>query len=90
MGENADMMLDGILCEGCGVYIDDEDGGYPRLCGSCAQDRKQAGHEVEKIGSAWVDCGEKEVSKIQCSQCGKWVHPSGFTQHNEAKHNEND
>lgn len=38
MGDIADMMLDGILCAGCGVALDDvcEDGfetpGYPRYC----------------------------------------------------------
>jgi hypothetical protein len=34
MGEIAEMMLCGILCEGCGVYLGD-DVGYPRRCGSC-------------------------------------------------------
>lgn len=34
MGDIADMMLCGILCEGCGVYVG-EDVGYPVRCGSC-------------------------------------------------------
>ena len=42
MGEIADMMLDGTLCEWCGEYIDDGgDAGYPRLCGACAEDKKR-------------------------------------------------
>lgn len=41
MGEIAEMMLDGTLCEMCGCYIDDDDaGGYPRYCSKeCAKDR---------------------------------------------------
>lgn len=41
MGEIAEMMLDGTLCECCGEYIhDDEASGFPRYCSqSCAADR---------------------------------------------------
>lgn len=34
MGEIADMMLEGVLCETCGEYIGDEVG-YPRRCAAC-------------------------------------------------------
>lgn len=36
MGDVADMILDGIICECCGVYIGDECG-YPRRCRSCSK-----------------------------------------------------
>lgn len=39
MGEIADMMLDGTLCEGCGDYIG-TDNGFPSYCFSCSQDIK--------------------------------------------------
>ena len=41
MGEIADAMLDGTLCEGCGSYIDgDSASGFPRYCSpQCAADR---------------------------------------------------
>lgn len=42
MGEIAEMMLDGTLCEACGVYIDDDDvaPGFPRYCSDeCAAGR---------------------------------------------------
>ena len=41
MGEIANMMLDVILCECCGAFIDDDDAsGFPRYCcGQCARDR---------------------------------------------------
>lgn len=35
MGEVTDMILDGILCEECGEYIDDDETGYPRKCAAC-------------------------------------------------------
>ncbi len=40
MGEIAEMMLDGTLCEGCGVYIGNGGSGYPQYCSEqCARDR---------------------------------------------------
>lgn len=37
MGEIADMMLDGTLCEGCGVFIG-TGAGYPVRCEDCGGD----------------------------------------------------
>lgn len=40
MGEIADMMINGTLCEGCGEALEGEAGGFPRYCSSsCAKDR---------------------------------------------------
>lgn len=39
MGEIADMMLDGDLCEGCGEYLGDGEG-YARKCVGCRRDEK--------------------------------------------------
>jgi hypothetical protein len=42
MGEIAEMMLDGLMCERCGEWIGDHDGsegdgpGFPQLCPGCA------------------------------------------------------
>lgn len=39
MGDMAEMMLDGTMCEGCGVYIGEGDG-TPEYCSEqCARDR---------------------------------------------------
>jgi hypothetical protein len=35
MGEVAEMMLEGILCESCGEFIDGENPGHPRECADC-------------------------------------------------------
>lgn len=40
MGEIADAMLDGTLCECCGMFIEGEAPGFPRYCSpQCAADR---------------------------------------------------
>lgn len=41
MGEIADMMLEGEMCEGCGEYLEDGDNaGIPDYCSEeCARDR---------------------------------------------------
>ncbi len=35
MGDMAEAMLDGTLCEVCGSFIDGEIPGYPRKCEDC-------------------------------------------------------
>lgn len=39
MGDIADMMLDGLLCERCGELIDGEEPGYPRCCEDCEKEK---------------------------------------------------
>lgn len=41
MGEIADMMLDGTLCEACGTYMEGDGDGFPRYCSNqCARSRR--------------------------------------------------
>ena len=55
MGEIAEMMLDGTLCECCGVALlegpDDEPAGFPSYCSlACATARGQGGiYEQEEV-----------------------------------------
>ncbi len=35
MGETTEMILDGLLCQACGSFIDGEEPGYPRNCEDC-------------------------------------------------------
>lgn len=37
MGEVVEMILEGILCEQCGCFIDFEVVGHPRLCDNCEE-----------------------------------------------------
>lgn len=52
MGEIADMMLDGTMCEGCGAFIDDAGYGIPRYCSDeCARDRGFDGIQADGAGT---------------------------------------
>lgn len=42
MGEIADMMIDGNLCEGCGCLMDGDAPGYPVRCEDCQRRDVQA------------------------------------------------
>jgi hypothetical protein len=37
MGDFADMVIEGIMCEMCGVFIDAEGCGHPQKCDYCEQ-----------------------------------------------------
>ena len=38
MGEIADMMIDGTMCQVCGVFLNEEGPGYPVTCDGCGGD----------------------------------------------------
>ena len=89
MGEIAEMMLDGTLCEGCGEYMGDEVG-FPRLCAGCAKDRRAAGHEVERNGlGGFVDCGNGRrgiFANVSCPICKRRVKWNGLPDHQRTVH----
>ncbi len=47
MGDVADMMLDGTLCQGCGELLSDDAPGHPRTCAACSSD--QAEDVLERV-----------------------------------------
>lgn len=80
MGEVADMMLEGILCAGCGEYTG-EDSGYPVYCSTCAIDWGEC-TTTTKSGKP-ID----RFSKTNCPHCNKLVKKVGLEQHIKDKHN---
>ena len=40
MGDVADMVIDGYLCQQCGVVIDNDESGSPRTCDNCKEKEK--------------------------------------------------
>ena len=48
MGDVADMMLDGTLCAGCGVYLHGEPDGIPRECRECKRETDQLDKDARK------------------------------------------
>lgn len=64
MGDIADMMLDGTMCEACGVFLDDNGYGIPRYCSSeCAKDRGFDGVQSDGAGTF------KQSKKKQFENC---------------------
>lgn len=70
MGDVADMMLDGTLCEGCGVVLDGDGDGVPRYCRDCST---QHGPSIAP-------------GKVKCEQCGKHVKAAGLKDHQRDRH----
>jgi len=71
MGEIAEMMLDGTLCQSCGEFMGEEVG-YPRFCASCAQELGELHGEVKV--------------KVPCPTCGKKVKAAGLADHQRDVH----
>lgn len=83
MGEIAEMMLDGTLCEGCGVFLNDEPPGYPRHCDDCAKEARA----LKKKGSAEAHQLYLAASKkCKCPTCGKKVKEVGLSDHMRDAH----
>ena len=88
MGEIAEMMLDGTLCEGCGVYLEGDGEGFPRYCSrDCAQGR---GFECEPIPRNPKRSSFKEIrvaKPFPCPACQKrFRSDAAMQQHNRDKH----
>ena len=74
MGEIADMILEGQMCQECGEFLGEGDG-YPTYCSSCMPEE-----EIEV---------EQKPSKVPCPVCRKKVKPAGLEMHKRDVHGEN-
>lgn len=70
MGDVADMILDGTLCEGCGKVVGGAVG-YSRKCRQCEKDFKPM---------------EKKKPRVRCPMCHKFVSKAGMGDHLKEKH----
>jgi Zn finger protein HypA/HybF involved in hydrogenase expression len=70
VGEVVEMMIDGTLCEVCGVYLGQAIG-FPRRCRDC----KQGAPKSRKM---------QRITTRQCPQCGRIV--SGLADHIRDSH----
>ncbi len=77
MGDVADMMLDGTLCEGCGVYLEGESFGVPRYCAGCREDRQML--DIP-------DLVRPSQKKVSCPKCQRRVKETGLADHMRDKH----
>jgi len=78
MGDVVDMMLDGTLCASCGEYLG-EACDYPRYCHGCQKDQRAIAHKA-------VLSRRKEIKKVQCELCKRWVKSIGLADHNRDAH----
>jgi hypothetical protein len=81
MGEIADMMLDGTLCEGCGTYLGD-DGGFPSRCSACQREYSDGVAIMERNKPAPI----VDVPKVACPVCNKKFKITGVGDHWKQKH----
>jgi hypothetical protein len=73
MGDIADAMLNGELCEGCGVHLPGEAPGHPRYCSKqCRADRTPPVAQLKP--------------KEKCTVCGRKVKPGGLANHMKDAH----
>lgn len=78
MGEIAEMMLDGAMCQVCGEFLDDSLG-FPTTCGGCSDEYPDA----ERVVNVTIDM-EKPA---QCADCGKrFKNGNALGMHWDAKH----
>lgn len=70
MGEIAEMMMDGTLCEGCGVYLNGESYGLARRCGHCKRSQNYL----------------PPLAKVACKTCGRKVKATGLNDHMRDAH----
>ena len=77
MGEIAEMMLDGTLCEQCGTFMGDGDG-FPTVCHGCAP----------KFGFAATSAQAMNPAKMNCPKCKKRIKIVGLSDHMRDAHKE--
>lgn len=79
MGEIAEMMLDGTMCQVCGEFINEDPPGYPVTCGGCARDEYPDAEQVIHVG---------DITKpARCPDCNKrFKNGNALGQHWDAKH----
>lgn len=86
MGEIAEMMLDGTLCEGCGVYLEGEGDGIPRYCSAeCARNRGVVTDDDANV----TDTLHTRERTIPCGICNrKFASEMARYDHRRDKHGE--
>jgi len=79
MGEIAEMMLDGTLCEGCGVANMSGGSGFAWRCRSCKRDQGAENHKATLAH-------QQTQKKIPCPTCGRKVKTVGMPDHMRDSH----
>ena len=84
MGEIADMMLEGQMCQGCGEILGQGDG-YPVFCKGCQQEMGIDQYGDKKTTTK--DGGPiNRPNKVNCPECNKLVKKAGLAVHRKDVH----
>lgn len=98
MGEIADMMIGGLMCQSCGEFMDDlEEPGYARYCAGCRPNRLDGNprpvpdHPVRggtrpAPPKQWKWVSVPGYIKVNCPECNAKVKAVGLDEHMRAKH----
>lgn len=81
MGEIAEMMLDGTLCEGCGVHLG-SDSGVPTRCRNCRPSKAE--RKAENVARSQAE--QDAAKKTPCPICGKRLRLVGMADHQKDAH----
>lgn len=82
MGEIAEMMIDGTLCEGCDVSLHRQSDGVPRRCHDCRQTKA----EQKALNVARMQAEHARQKKAKFPTCGKRVRLVGMADHQKDAH----
>lgn len=85
MGEYADMILDGTMCQGCGEWLNDGDDGdgFPGWCYSCQPDDEP----VKKASRQKYARKKHETGKLPCPACERRFNSAeALRMHHSDKH----
>lgn len=89
MGDVADMMLDGTLCEGCGCYLG-ASSDSPKRCDDCRLSSFEAHMEAANASDSERAAKNRVTAalraKAACPYCAKRVSIAGIVDHVKAKH----
>ncbi len=77
MGEIADAIINGELCEGCGGYVPGTPPGYPRYCSNACKPARTVKPNPNLL-----------LKKCKCPMCGKRVKEVGLKDHMRDAHGE--
>ena len=82
MGDIADMILEGCMCQGCGEFLGEGEG-FPAYCPSCQSDENKAEKALKKAANIEKNARQK---KTKCPDCGKKVKEIGLSMHRRDVH----
>ena len=85
MGYMAELMLEGYVCQTCGMTLEDGDApGHPRYCHACGGDPETNYASLRKGKQKSI---QRAAKPFQCKECGKrFTTEDGMWQHDKDKH----